>query len=134
MTPARKHVQVPAQSSQFEPFTVAIRGATKSYGLWAAVALLSIIGVLYYMRTFSPAIAATEAAAAEKSTGNVGGGGSADNVVSPLRKPHQCHMDGDCPDGTTCNSDGLCVPRLNDLPVARGESKLSRGREQEKSF
>jgi hypothetical protein len=101
-----------------------VTDSTRSAALTAIVALLLVIGTLYYMRTYR---------SAEGMIGNIGGGGARDNAVELVKKPHQCYVDGDCPDGTSCNSDGLCIPRLSDLPVTREESKLGRGREAEKS-
>lgn len=102
-----------------------IHDTTKSYAAWIAFVMVCVLIGLYYMRSMD------STKAAEK---NVGGQGGMDNFVQKSKKPHQCYKDSDCPDHTSCNSDGLCVPRLAVIPTTRGEAGMSRGRETEKGF
>jgi len=88
--------------------------STRAAAITAVVALIVVIAVLYYLRVYRD----TEAMTGDASAG---------------RRKRQCYVDADCPDGTSCNSDGICTPRLSDLPVTKEESKPGRGREGERS-
>lgn len=109
----------------FTDTTQSIHSSTVSYGYWFVFVLLCVLVGVYYTRNYSSTMAAES---------NVGGAGGGDNFVQKSKKPHQCYGDADCPDHTTCNSDGLCVPRLAVIPTTKGESGMSRGRETEKNF
>lgn len=109
----------------FTETTSSIHQSTISYVSWFLLVVLCVLIGIYYARNFGSTNAAEN---------NVGGAGGADNFVQKSKKPHQCYGDSDCPDHTTCNSDGLCVPRLASIITTKGESNMSRGREVEKNF
>lgn len=92
------------------------------------ISLFVVFCIIYYMRTTREITDKPN----ENYIANIGGGGGTDNILNKTKK--QCYQDVDCPDGTSCNTDGLCVPRLNNLPLSKDDAKLGLGRQNEKAW
>ena len=114
-------------------FANVIERNNKKMGIIMLVGLLIVVGLVLVGARRLRSQNVDKRTGEKMNLSNVGGASNMDNIVSPLRKPHQCYEDGDCPDGDTCNKEGLCVPRLLDLPTSRHELPLGRGRDKEKS-
>lgn len=91
-------------------------------GMWVLILVLVILLILVLRFFVFPQTPE------EKSLANVGGGATINSYTPPLRKNMQCYKDSDCPDETTCNTHGICVPRVHQLPTSEVELKYGRGR------
>jgi hypothetical protein len=103
-----------------------IAGNNKTMMITMGIALLFVLGVIVWVR-------GGRTPEAMGSLSNIGGASRMDNIVNPLRKPLQCYGDLDCPDGTSCNKDGLCIPKLVNLPTSQDAQDMGLGREKEKT-
>lgn len=119
--------------------SLAIANAAQKNLVAAIFMLLFIVAMvaIYIMNKPDSNDDETKPGLTEGLVGNVGGGGiyeNDDTRVNKGLKPQLCYTDVDCPDQTTCGSQGMCIPRMHILPKSRHMMKMGMGRDDEKAI